>query len=152
MDRKQFFQGIGVAALLVLSASLLHWAFTRTDEVPLILSKASLKGKVTFQGKPVPHALIIVSAESSSSSGTADAQGNYFVQYAPAGSVKIGVNTVAGRGMMTGAMMSAAVSGNKSAAPQFVDVPEKFFAPETSGITAQLANQEGLNAFDIDIK
>ena len=151
MDKKQVFQGLGAAALLFLSATLLYWSLTRTEEIPLILSKASLKGKVTFKGKAVPHALVIVSGDDSSSVGMADAQGNYFVEYAPAGSVKIGVNTAAGRGMMTGALMSAAVSGDKKAAPEFVDLPEKFFAPQTSGITAQLANQEGLNEFDIDI-
>ena len=152
MDKKKFFQGLGVGALLVLSAGLLYWSLTRTEEVPIIFSKATLKGKVTYNDKPVPHALIIVSGESTSSTGVADAQGNYFVEHAPAGSVRIGVNTAAGRGMMTGAMMAASMSKSKSETPQFVDVPEQYFAPETSGITTQLSNEEGLNEFNIEFE
>lgn len=152
MDKKQRWQLVGACSLVVLAVGILYWSFTRTDEEPLILSKASLQGKVTYRGKPVPHALVIVSNEQSSSSGTADAEGNYFVQYAPVGNVRIGVNTEAGRGMMRGAMMSASMSGERSSMPSFVDVPRKFFAPETSGISAELTNRTGLNELDIELK
>ena len=152
MDKKQLFQIVGTGALLLLAAGLLYWSFTRTEEVPIVFSKASLKGKVTYQDKPVPHALIIVSGKETSSTGVADSQGNYFVEHAPAGSVRIGVNTAAGRGMMTGALMAASMSKNKTELPQFVDVPERYFAPETSGLTATLSNDEGLNEFDIKLE
>jgi hypothetical protein len=152
MDKRQRLQLVGAVLLILVAVGVLFWAFTRSDEEPMILSKASLQGKVTYRGKPVPHALIIVTGDQTSSTGTADVDGNYFVQYAPVGNVRIGVNTDAARGMMMGAIMSASMSGDRSGMPTFVDVPAKYFAPETSGISAEVTNKKGLNDFNIELK
>lgn len=122
-----------------------------SQEEKLVLSKATLKGKITYKGQPVPHALVIVSG-ATSATGNADADGNYSVANAPVGEVNIGVNTDAGRGNMMSAMMSSSQGGDTAAKPKFVDVPKKFFDPTSSGIATTVANSEGENEFDIDIK
>ena len=95
--------------------------------------------------------MILVNGDSSST-GAADAHGNYTVPYAPVGKVSVGVNTTAGRGMMMSATMAAVQGGDKSAKPSFLDVPEKFFDPKTSGITAEVKDTKEPNTFDIDVK
>ncbi|MEQ1829651.1 MAG: carboxypeptidase-like regulatory domain-containing protein [Pirellula sp.] len=149
MDKKQFYQAVLAALLLIVACGTLYWAFTRTEEVPLILSKASLKGKVLYKGKAVPHALIVVSGSETSSSAQADAQGHFRVEHAPPGKVAVGVNTEAGKGMMRGAAIAAAMSGSKADMPTFVDLPAKFFAPETSGLSIEVKNKDGENEQDI---
>lgn len=123
------------------------------EEQRLVLSDASLKGKITYKGKSVPYALVIVmGGGGTSATGNADADGNYTIEHAPTGEVKIGVNTEAGKGNMMSATMAAAQGGDKSAKPTFVDVPAKFFDATTSGITANVTDSKGANTFDIDIK
>lgn len=154
MDKKQKLQMLGSFALLLVAAGVLFWAFTRTEEERLDLSKATLRGRVTYKGQPVSNAMIIVATESGNTvagTGFSDNSGNYFVQYAPTGNVRIGVNTDAGQGMARGAIMAAAVSGDKSEMPRISNVPKKFFNPETSGITAVLSNTEGENEFNISL-
>ena len=112
--------------------------------------KSSLEGKITYRGKPVPYALVIVTGGAQSSQGQADADGNYLVERVPSGPVKIGVNTDAGRGTMMGEVMAAAQSG--AAAPNFVDVPPKFFDPSTSEIETNIQDAKGVNRFDIELK
>lgn len=155
MDKKQLKQTVGAIGLIVLAAGVLFWSFTRSDEEPLVLSQATLKGVVTYKGKPVSHAMIIVATESGvtvAGTGNSDANGNYYVQYVPTGPVKIGVNTDAGKAMMRGATIAAAVSGDKSQIPKFADVPPKYFNPDTSGITTVLSNVDAVNEFNIEIK
>lgn len=155
MDKKQRSQLMGSVALLVVAAGVLFWAFTRTEEEALDLSEATLRGRVTYKGQAVANAMIIVATDSGSTvagTGFSDNSGNYFVQYAPTGNVKIGVNTDAGQGMARGAMMAAAVSGDKSEMPRISNVPQKYFNPETSGISAVLSNADGENQFDIVIR
>ena len=135
-----------------LLCSILVTGLGCSDEERLVLPEASLKGKITYKGKAVPHALVVVAWGSMSATGNADEQGNYLVQNVAAGDVKIGVNTAAGRGMQTGAAMAAAQGGDKSAKPSFVDVPAKFFEPSTSGISTNVKDAKGPNNFDIEIK
>lgn len=123
----------------------------------LELSQAKLQGTVTYKGKPVPHALIVVSVGAAGAGGGmagqgfADKSGKYLIDNVPAGPVKIGVNTDAGKGNMMGAAMAAAQGGDKSAAPTFVDLPKKFFDPNTSGIATNIDDPKGVNNFDIKI-
>ena len=145
---------IGAAGLVIVAIGILYWSLTRSDVEPLILSKATLKGKVTYKGKPVASALIIVATDSGvtvAGTGISDASGSFLVQYAPTGNVKIGVNTDAGRAMMRGALIAATVSGDKSMLPVTSDIPKKYHAPETSGITVNLSNVDAENQFDIEI-
>ncbi len=62
------------------------------------------------------------------------------------------MNTEAAKGMMRGAVMAAAMSGSKSNMPSFVDVPPKYFAPETSGLFVEIKNALGENLQDILIQ
>jgi hypothetical protein len=148
---KKVGQVVGILLLFVVAIFLVMRAF-KSEEQRLVLSKASLQGTVSYKGKPVPYALVIVNGKDSSATGMADESGAYFVQHAPVGEVEIAVNTVAGRGMQHGRMMAAAMSGDRSSQPNFVDVPQKYFNPDTSGITAVIENETGNNDFDIVIQ
>jgi hypothetical protein len=55
MDKKQKLQMLGSFALLLVAAGVLFWAFTRTEEERLDLSKATLRGRVTYKGQPVSN-------------------------------------------------------------------------------------------------
>jgi hypothetical protein len=126
-----------------------------SGEEKLVLSEAKLEGAITYKGKQVPYALVIVSVDmkgagsGSGASGFADKSGKFSIEHVPTGPIAIGVNTDAGRGNMMGATMSAAIGGEKSAAPTFVDVPKKYFDPGTSGIKTTVENPKGINTFDI---
>ena len=125
-----------------------------SKEERLERSEATLQGKLTYKGKPLPNALVIVAvANGIGSTGKSDADGNYLIPNAPAGEVQIGVNTDAGRGMMTGQMMAAARSNDKSVKPPvFIDIPKKYFEPGTSGIVTTVAEGKTTTTFDIEIK
>lgn len=155
MNKNDSLKLLGAVSLMMLALSTLWWALNRTDVEPLVLSKATLKGKVTYRGKPVSSAMVIVATESGNTvagTGLSDAAGNFLVQFAPVGKVKIGVDTEAGKAMMRGATMAAVMTRNKSAIPPTSDVPRKFFSPETSGITTVLSNADAENQFDIELK
>ena len=123
-----------------------------SGEQRLVLPEATLKGTVSYNGKKVPYALIIVSGTKTNSTANADANGNYTVVNVAAEELRIGVNSEAGRGAMMGAMMAASQSGDKSKKPDFVDVPKKFFDPSTSGITTTVTDPKGTTSFDIVLK
>ncbi len=145
-------QGVGITLLFLTAGGLIFRYATYTEEVRMILSDAKLSGKITYKGKPVPYALVIVSNEQSSSTGPADAHGNYVVEHAPVGNVQIGVNTDAGQGMMMSAVMAAKFDKDSNEKPSFVNIPAKYFDPKRSGITAQVTNPTDTNSFDIVIK
>ena len=119
-------------------------------------TNATLEGKVTYNGQPVPHALLIV-AGTDSRTVNVGADGRYKIDQAPLGQVKIGVNTAAAKGRF---MAEAAAKGQKGpggaaaqgtgAMPQLVEVPEKFHSPGTSGIETTV--KEGANTFNIELK
>lgn len=123
-----------------------------SGEERLVLPEATLKGTVTYNGKKVPYALVIVSGTKTNSTANADAEGNYSVVNVAAEELRIGVNSEAGRGAMMGAMMASAQSKDKSKKPDFVDVPKKFFDPTTSGITTTVSDPKGTTTFDIVLK
>ena len=87
-------------ALLVFAIVLLSFSGC-AEEQRLVLSDASLKGKITYKGKSVPYALVIaMGGGGTSATGNADADGNYTIEHVPSGEVKLGVNTAAGKGSM----------------------------------------------------
>jgi hypothetical protein len=110
-----------------------------SEEQRLDLSNATLKGKVTYKGQPVTHAMVLVENEKMRMSGMVDEAGNYEVPYAPVGDVKVAVDTMSVRGMMP-----PAKNGSK-----FVDIPKKYADPKTSGVTTKISNASGETAFDI---
>ena len=151
MPQSKFAQVALATGLLILAAFLLYRS-TWTEEQRLILSDASLKGKILYKGKAVPYAMVILIDGKTSATGSADAQGNYFVQYAPVGKVQVGVNTNAGRGMMMSAVMSAANEKDGAVKPKFVDLPTKYFNPESSGLVAEVTDSQEATIFDIVIE
>ena len=122
------------------------------EEQRIALPEASLQGKVTYKGKPVPYALIVVSGKGGSATCMADPDGNYSMNNVYPGESGVGVNTDAGRGNMMSATMAAAQGGDKSAKPSFVDVPKQYFDPKTSGITTNVPAGKGVTTYDIVIK
>jgi hypothetical protein len=53
---------------------------------------ATVKGKVTFQGRPVTHgSVILLSSDGKARSGVIESDGSYSVENVPAGDLKIGV-------------------------------------------------------------
>jgi hypothetical protein len=134
--------GVAVCCLTMASCS-------RVVEKRLDVSEATLEGTITYNGSPVPYALVIVAHQQApGSQGTADAAGKYMVKRVPQGEVQIAVNTEAGRGMATGKIMAA--TKGKGELPKFVDVPKKYFDPKTSGITTNV--KDGANTFNIQLK
>jgi hypothetical protein len=115
---------------------------------------ATLEGKVTYGGQPVPMAFVIVAqAGGGSSTATADDEGNYKAENVPVGDVLIAVNTDATKGMMTGRAMAGtdpkAKGGKKGVTPKFVEVPKKYHNPDTSGLSTK--TEKGANRYDINI-
>jgi hypothetical protein len=110
-----------------------------SEEQRLDLSNATLKGKVTFKGQPVPHAMVLVENEKMRMSGMVDEKGEYQVPYAPVGNVKVAVDTMSVRGMMP----------PSKSGPKLVDIPKKYTDPKTSGITTTISSSTGEMEFDI---
>ena len=99
----------------------------------------------------VSMALVIVTGEKGSATGHIE-QGRYKVENVPLGEVKIAVNTDAAKGQMISQQMAQGYKGPDSKgvskpAVRFLDMPEKFREPETSGITTTI--KKGANTFDI---
>jgi hypothetical protein len=117
---------------------------------------ATLEGTITYNNQRVPLALVIVASKSSSATGKADEEGNYKVENAPLGEVEIGVNTDAAKGELMSRTMAGAYKGpdgkggGKVAAPKIVEVPSKFFNPESSGLKTTV--NKGANTFDLTLK
>lgn len=143
-------RGLISSLLLVGCLSPLGLLSGCSGEERIQFPEATLEGKITYRGKPVPHALVIVTGGMQSAQGNADAQGNYRVDRVPSGEIQIGVNTDAGRGMMMGEVMAARQTG--SAPPDFVDIPSKFFDPTTSEISTIIQDPKGVTTFDIQLK
>jgi len=141
----KFIACLGIPVCCLVAASCSNNPTERLD-----LSDATLEGTITYEGKRVPYAMVIVSNNlDPAATGHADADGNYKLECVPLGDVQIGVNTAVGRGIMTGRVL-AAKQGGYVPKIEFVDVPEKFFDPSTSRITATIS--DGANTFDIVIE
>jgi len=140
---------IRVSAVFIAAICLLTLSSCGKRIERLNLSNATLEGTVTYGGKPVPYALIIVANERESATANADAQGKFKVEHVPLGQVQIGVNTDAAKGVAMSAIMSQRQGGGGQA-PTLIDVPKKYFEPTTSGITTTIV--DGPNTFDIKLE
>lgn len=126
----------------------------RAYEIPD--SGATLEGSVTYDGKPVPMALIVVRSETATADARIVEPGKYKVPSVPIGKVKIAVDTDAMRGELISRSMAQAYKGpgGQSSAEagkklSFIAVPGKFADPDSSGITFEI--KKGANTFDIVI-
>lgn len=140
---------VNTVRLILLAAVVFTVGCNREER--LVLPEATLEGSISYKGKAVPYAMVVVVGASQSGQGFADKDGKFQIKNCPSGEVKIGINTDAGKGNMMGAMMSSQMSGKKSEAPVFVDVPKKYFDPNTSGVSVQVADPKGVTTFDIKL-
>jgi hypothetical protein len=147
---------LGVTVLLVTACAGLTSCGYYVKEERLPETGATLEGTITYGNEKVPVALIIVAGTNSSAQGHVDeVTGRYSVANVPLGPVKIGVNVKAAEGEMTGKMMSGWYQGPEAkkqgivAPPKVVNIPTKYFEPNTSGITTTI--NAGNNTFDIKI-
>lgn len=138
---------LGCLAAVLCCAALLSCS----DVEPLELSNATLEGKVTYKGKPVPYALVIVENGQQSGTSRVATDGTYRVEHAPTGEVQVAVNTDAGRGMMMGEARAGQHGDGTKPTATFVGLPKKFHDPSTSGITTTVT-EEGTSQFDIEIE
>ena len=147
-------QGIWVviAACSVLMAAFMIYRTVRPplDELPE--TGASIEGTITYNGNPVPQALVVVAGEDRSANSFLSTPGKYQVQNVPLGEVKIAVNTQAAFGRMRADVMreSKGKADPNAGSSGFVSVPEKYASPATSGIVTTI--KEGTNVFEINIK
>jgi hypothetical protein len=136
---------------LVLAAMLA--ASCQQYETRLPETGATLEGEITYGGQKLPLALITVFGKQGQAVGQAE-EGRYKVENVPLGEVKIGVNTEAMRSQIISQQMASSYKGPgakgggpKSPAPRFVEVPARYWDPETSGITTTI--KRGANAFNV---
>jgi hypothetical protein len=109
---------------------------------------ATLEGSLTYGGNKVPAALVIVQGKDGSANGFVDEDGRFKIENVPLGEVNIAVNTEAGKGQMQSKIMAQS-QGKPKAMPKMVDVPKKYFEPETSGLKTNV--NKGPNTYDIAI-
>jgi hypothetical protein len=125
---------------------------TGSYEVRLPETGASLEGTVTLGEEKVQFAQVTVMGEKSSATANVQ-EGRYKIENVPLGAVRIAVNTEAARGDFISQTMAHSYKGPGSkgggtgARPRFVNVPNKYWEPETSGVTTTV--KKGANTFDI---
>ena len=123
----------GVAAALLAVAPR---ATAAEDKKP---ATASVEGKVTYQGKPLPGGTVQFHAPKGKPVvAKIDAEGSYSAPAVPVGPVKITVETTSVKPKAGGK------PGN------YIPIPVKYASPETSGLT--LTVQEGKQRHDIELK
>jgi len=120
----------------------------------------TVSGKVTYDGKAIPAGSAIVFVNEKygiPATGTIAADGQYQLQMRGtpeilAGEYKIGVTPPVSSDSQAEdeEAMKALMEGKATPAADPPPFPERYFAPETSGVVFQL--KEGPNTFDLDMK
>ena len=114
---------------------------------------ATLEGTVTYRGQKLSFAAIFVKGPDAMAQGKVGEDGRYKVENVPLGEVEIGVNTSASKGDYMSLSMAQSYKGPegkgkaRASLPRFIDVPERYADPETSGIKTTV--QKGDNTYDI---
>ena len=144
----------GVALTTLALALTSCGKFVREERLPD--TGATLEGTVKYGDEPVQFAMILVKTADKSMTGKIGEDGRYKVENVPLGEVQVGVNTSAAQGEFQSKMMAGGAYKGPEAAGKgrvtglkFVQVPEKYFDPETSGIKTTVTS--GVNTFDIVI-
>jgi len=109
---------------------------------------ATLEGTVKYGNEKVLVALVIAQGEKSSATGDVGEDGRYKIVNVPLGTVKIAVNTDAGKGKLMSKAMAQS-RGQAKSLPKVLDVPTKYFDPETSGLKTTI--KKGSNTYDVAI-
>lgn len=117
---------------------------------------ATLEGTIKYGSEELQYSNVIIrSGEKGVAMGVILDDGRYRVENVPLGEVKVGVMPRASYGrymsdsMAGGAYKGPEGKGRGKVNLKFIDVPEKFYDPEQSGITTTI--NQGENTFDIVI-
>jgi hypothetical protein len=118
---------------------------------------ATVKGKVTYQGKPVTYgSVVIVSTDKTARSGVIETDGSYTVEKVTPGEVKIAVLSHDPRTGRSHAGDKEAKKtprndkSEKSAPGGWFPLPTKYEDPTKSGQSCLIS--PGKNLYDIDLK
>jgi len=109
---------------------------------------ATLEGTVSYGKEKVPVALVIAQGQKGSATADVGEDGRYKLENVPLGEVKIAVNTQAGKGKLMSKVMAQS-RGQAKSLPKVLDVPPKYFDPETSGLKTTI--KKGPNTYDVAI-
>jgi hypothetical protein len=129
--------------------------------LPLVLvgcgAKATVTGKVTYKGKPLPMGTVTIHGEKGEVATGGIADGSYQVEKAPVGPVKITVtvpkapkvpNQMGGMAAREG-KEGPGMPGGGEAQKEVVPIPDKYASPETSGKSTTL--NKGKQEYNIDL-
>ena len=147
-----FFPAVGLLALAVGTGCGTKYA--REESLPS--TGARVTGVVKYGNEQIHYGLIRIKVGNQEAAGKIREDGTYLVENCPLGSATIAVNSAAGRGDYQAALMAGGAytgpdgKGRKRVSLTFTDVPNKFFEPDTSGLTLTVV--EGENKHDIAIK
>lgn len=146
--RRLLFAAVLFAALV--GGSACNNKFVKEETLPD--TGATLEGTITYNGKEVPYAEVIVKgANGTVAQGRVGDDHKYIIKSVPVGEVQIGVNTASARGDAIARGMQASSGGKeKKKAEPFVEVPEKFASPDTSGLKYTV--KSGANTHNIVVK
>jgi hypothetical protein len=122
-------------------------------------SKATVQGRVTFQGRPlVCGSVIVVGTDGRSAAGKIESDGTFRVENAPAGQVNVGVvshdplvqhwatSLKTTRARPTANVFTAAPPVDRK---QWFPIPQQYEEPASSGVTLML--KSGQNETDIPL-
>jgi len=131
--------GIWTLAILVLATSRL----TAADEKKV--ETGSVEGKVTYQGKPLPGAIIgFHPAKGKPVVAKTDETGSYSAPAVPVGEVRVTIEVVRPK------PPKDKPTDKPVTPPRFIAIPKKYANPETSGLT--LTVQKGKQVHDIELR
>lgn len=154
MRRLISFRRAGAVALVAAAAFTTSCRYVKEERLPE--TGATLEGTVTYGGEPVHFAMIQVQGSNASATGKVGEDGRYRIENVPVGEVRIGVNTAAAQGdYQSKAMAAGAYKGpdgkgkGQVTGVKFVQLPRKFFSPDTSGLKTTVG--KGPNTYDIQI-
>lgn len=150
----RFVRGLAAAAVAATAIGVAACGSNRAVALPE--SGATLEGTIKYGAEQLQYANVLVrGAGDGVAMGVILDDGTYRVENVPLGEVKVGVLPKASYGrymshvMAGGAYTGPDGKGRKKVNLKFTDVPDKFYDPETSGLTTTVS--KGTNTFDIDL-
>lgn len=133
---------LSLLAALLLSLTVAAGCGAKGDETAIV------RGKVTYNGKPVPNGTVMFNPDSPGPSATGDIQpdGSYTLgTYKPGDGAVIGKHTVVIVAMQD---QAGALPEQRSPTPPPI-VPMKYTSPATSDLKAQVEQKENTINFDL---
>lgn len=152
----RFIRTLGVFAATAVGIGFGSFGCGSNAPVALPETGATLVGTIKYGSEELQYSNVIVrSGEKGVALGLILEDGRYRVENVPLGEVKVGVMPKASYGrfmsdsMAGGAYKGPDGKGRGKVNLRFIDIPEKFYDPDQSGITTTI--NRGENTFDIVI-